>query len=213
MRSIFFTGALALILLSTGAPADAAGVRMFVRHEVADYGTWRKAYDGFRATQRQMGVVAQSVYQSTDNPNDIIVLHDFKSEQSAKAFAGSDKLKAAMQSSGVKGTPTIWYTKMAPGASGKPGGHVRMFVRHEVTDYATWRKSYDAFQPTVSKMGATAQAVYQLIDNPNDVTVIHDFGTQEKAKALAASPELKSAMQSAGVKGQPKIWITTRAGK
>ena len=213
MRSFFFTAAVALILFSMGAPADAAGVRLFVRHEVTDYKTWRKAYDGFKATQRQMGVGAQSVYQSTDNPNDIIVLHDFKSEESAKSFAGSEKLKAAMQSSGVKGAPTIWYTKMAPGASGKPGGHVRMFVRQEVADYATWRKTYDAFQPTVSKMGATARAVYQGIDSPNDVTVITDFASQEKAKALAASPELKAAMQKAGVKGRPEFWITTRAAK
>jgi hypothetical protein len=62
-------------------------------------------------------------------------------------------------------------------------------------------------------MGATSQAVYQATDNPNDVIVTHDFASAEKAKALAASAELKAAMQSAGVKGQPQVWITTRAFK
>jgi quinol monooxygenase YgiN len=212
MRALLVIAALACGLLSITTPADAAGVRMFVRHEVTDYATWRKGYNGFRATQRQMGVISQSVYQSVDDPNDITVVHDFKSELDAKAFVTSDKLKAAMQGGGVKGAPTIWYTTMAPGASGK-ANHVRLFVHHEVTDYAAWRRSYDAFQPTVHKMGATAQAVYQATDNPNDVIVTHDFASPEKAKALVASAELKAAMQSAGVKGQPQIWITTRALK
>ena len=212
MRAILMAGAWVLSVFSMAAPAEASGVRMFVRHEVADYAAWRKAYDGFSATQRELGVTAQSVYRSSDNPNDVTVIHDFKSEQEAKSFAASDKLKTAMQSSGVKGAPTIWYTRKTPGASGMTG-NVRMFVRHEVADYDTWRKGYDAFQPTTRKMGATAQAVYRSMDNPNEVTVFHDFASQEKAKALAASAELQSAMQNAGVKGQPQVWIATRAAK
>lgn len=212
MRLFLLISALSLGLFSMAMPADAAGVRMFVRHEVADYAKWRKEYDGFRATQRQMGVTAQAVYRSTDDPNDITVVHDFRSEQKAKAFASSDKLKTAMEGSGVKGAPTIWYTVMTSGASGKPS-KVRMFVRHEVTDYAAWRKGYDAFQPTAVKMGVKAQAVYQATDNPNDVTAYHDFASITTANAFAASAELKTAMQSAGVKGKPQIWFTTPADK
>lgn len=212
MRALLMISAVALGLLSPTVPADAAGVRMFVRHEVTDYATWRKAYDGFNATQRQMGVTEQAVYQSTDDPSDITVVHDFKSEQKAKAFATSDKLKTAMQGGGVKGAPTIWYTKITPGASGK-AGHVRMFVHHEVADYADWRKSYDAFQPRARKMGVTAQAVYQGTDNPNDVTAYHDFTSLDKAKAFADAAELKTAMHDAGVKGAPQVWFTTRAVK
>jgi quinol monooxygenase YgiN len=212
MRSLLLIGALALGIMSSATPAHAAGVHMFVRHEVTDYATWRKSYDAFGATQKDMGVSFQAVYQSTDDPNDVTVVHDFKSLEKAKAFVTSDKLKAAMQQSGVKGAPTIWYTTMTSGTSGKPG-HVRMFVRHEVADYATWHKSYDAFAATQKKLGVTAQAVYQSTDNPNDVTATHDFASVEKAKAFAASPELKSAMEGAGVKGAPQIWFTTRAAK
>jgi len=212
MRSLIFIGALVLGVLSSAAPAHAAGVHMFVRHEVTDYATWRQGYDAFRATQKDMGVGFQAVYQSTDDPNDVTVVHDFKSLEKAKAFVTSDKLKAAMQKSGVKGTPTSWYARVTPGASGKPG-HVRMFVRHEVADYAAWRKSYDAFGATRKKLGVTAQAVFQSTENPNDLTATHDFASVEAAKAFAASPELKSAMDGAGVKGAPQIWFTTRAVK
>ena len=90
---------------------------------------------------------------------------------------------------------------------------VRVFVRHTVTDYASWRKAYDAFDAMRKKMGVTGQAVYQATDNPNDLTITHDFKTLEKAKAFADSPELKETMEKAGVVGQPTIWFTMQAGK
>jgi hypothetical protein len=58
-------------------------------------------------------------------------------------------------------------------------------------------------------MGVTGQAVYRSIDDANDVTVTHDF--TNAAKAFASSPDLKAAMENAGVKGTPQIWLTTRA--
>ena len=110
MRSMLLIGVLALGLAAVSQPATAANVRMYVRHEVTSYTTWRKAYDSFEATQRKMGVIAQAVYQSLDDPNDITVTHDFTSADKAKAFAGSAELKAAMQKAGVKGAPQIWFT-------------------------------------------------------------------------------------------------------
>jgi hypothetical protein len=90
---------------------------------------------------------------------------------------------------------------------------VRMFVRHEVADYGIWRKSFNAFAPTQKKAGVIYKAVYQSADDPNDVTVIHDFHSLEQAKAFAALPELKAAMEKSGVKGAPQIWYTTKSIK
>jgi quinol monooxygenase YgiN len=89
----------------------------------------------------------------------------------------------------------------------------RLFARHVVADYGVWRKAFDAFAPTQTKLGVTSSAVYRSADDQNDVTVIHDFHSVEAAKAFAASPELKAAMEKAGVKGAPQIWITTKSMK
>ena len=113
MRSLLLIGVLALGLAAVSRPAAASGVRMYVRHEVSSYATWRKAYDSFEASQQKLGVLAQAVYQSLDDPNDITVTHDFASAAKAKAFAGSEELKAAMQKAGVKGAPQIWFTTRA----------------------------------------------------------------------------------------------------
>jgi len=85
---------------------------------------------------------------------------------------------------------------------------VRLFVRHTVADYATWRAGYDAFEPHRRPAGVTAHAVYQTLDNPNDITVTHDFETAQQAQAFMGLEELKSAMQKAGVQGPPTIWLT-----
>ena len=60
------------------------------------------------------------------------------------------------------------------------------------------------------RKGVTAQAVYQAADNPNDITVTHEFGSVEAAQAFAKSDELKKAMQGAGVVGAPTIWFTSK---
>ena len=210
MRSLFLISVLALGF-SAGSRSAEASVRMFVRHEVADYAAWRKSYDDFDATRRKMGVTAQAVYRSEGNPKDITVTHDFKTADKAKAFAASAELKARMEKAGVT-APKIWLTTGAGGPAAG-AGTVRMFVRHEVADYAAWRKGYDSFDATRKKMGVTAQAAYRAEDNPKDITVTHDFKSADKAKAFAASAELKAAMEKAGVTGAPQIWFTTRAAK
>lgn len=86
-----------------------------------------------------------------------------------------------------------------------------MFVRHNVTDFAKWRKAYNDLGPTQKRMGVTAEAVYRAADNPNDVTVTHDFASIEAAQAFAASNELRTAMQDAGVAGAPTIWFGNKA--
>ena len=111
MRSLLLMGVLALGLAATPRPAAAANVRMYVRHEVTSYATWRKAYDSFAATQRKMGVIAQAVYRSLDDPNDITVTHDFATIEAAQAFVGSAELQAAMHDAGVVGAPTVWFTE------------------------------------------------------------------------------------------------------
>ena len=85
----------------------------------------------------------------------------------------------------------------------------RMFIRHKVNDYAKWRKVYDDFEATRTEMGEIGDSVFQLAGDPNDVTVIHDFDSVDKAKALLESSELREAMRKAGVEGQPDVWITT----
>jgi hypothetical protein len=111
IRNLLVACLMGIAVLGAAGAARAADVRMFVRHQVADYGVWKKSYDAYAPTQKKMGVIYKAVYQSVDDPNDVTVIHDFHSLEQAKAFAASADLKTAMEKSGVKGAPQIWYTK------------------------------------------------------------------------------------------------------
>src|SRR5215211_4189393 len=88
---------------------------------------------------------------------------------------------------------------------------VRLFIRHPVADYTAWRQVYDGFDEERRGMGVTGHAVYQSVDDPNDVTAWHDFETREQAESFASSDRLREAMTEAGVEGQPSIWFGTEA--
>src|SRR5215831_8419401 len=92
---------------------------------------------------------------------------------------------------------------------GIDGDYVCQALSLRLQDVA--RKAYDEFASVQKAKGVTAQAVYQAADNPNDITVTHEFATVEAAQAFARSAELKNAMQNAGVTGTPTIWFTNRA--
>ncbi len=87
----------------------------------------------------------------------------------------------------------------------------RMFARHPVADFGRWLDGYNTTTQLRDAGGVKAHAVYQAADDPNDVTVTHDFETAEAAQAFVDNPDLKAVMQKSGVSGPPTIWITRAA--
>jgi heme-degrading monooxygenase HmoA len=73
-----------------------------VHHRVADYDAWKAVYDGVADMQRAGGVLDHAVLRSADDPNMVVVVHTFASQEAAHAFfADNPDLKAAMGSAGV----------------------------------------------------------------------------------------------------------------
>ena len=88
-------------------------VTLFVRHDVHDYAKWRQGYDENVSVRTNGGVRSDTVYRSVDDANNPTVSHDFDSIDAARAFAGSEELKAAMVALGVAGHPEIWFVEKA----------------------------------------------------------------------------------------------------
>ncbi len=88
---------------------------------------------------------------------------------------------------------------------------VRVFVRHPVSDFSAWKRAYDEFDETRQGMGVKGHGVFQAIDDPNDITVWHDFEDERAAQAFMDSSVLRDTMNRAGVSGEPTVWFTKRA--
>jgi hypothetical protein len=87
---------------------------------------------------------------------------------------------------------------------------IHLFVRQDVTNYEEWCFAYDRFWRDSDAYGAPVRAVYQSIDNPNDITVEHIFKNLDDARTLVASDDLAQAMKDAGILGTPQIWLTEK---
>lgn len=73
-----------------------------VLHRVDDYYAWRKVYDEAAPMQKAAGVLEESVYRMTDDPNHVLVLHRFATADEAEAFLSSPELREAMGRAGVQ---------------------------------------------------------------------------------------------------------------
>ena len=83
---------------------------------------------------------------------------------------------------------------------------IYIYVHHTVEDYAAWREGFDAHDSARKAAGATDEAyIMQTVDNPNEITAILGWSDVEKATAFIQSPELKAAMEKAGVTSPPEV--------
>ncbi len=82
---------------------------MFVRHKVSKYDNWKRVYDEFASVRKEKGVIAASVHRDANDPNIIIVTHQFNDLNAATTFANSEDLKSAMANAGVAGPPEFWF--------------------------------------------------------------------------------------------------------
>ena len=89
---------------------------------------------------------------------------------------------------------------------------ITLFERDTVDDYDTWAKAFAAFGPTLKAKGVVASSVYRSVENPNDITVAHDFARLAEAKAFLGSRELDAARPGAGVETGPTVWFTEKVG-
>lgn len=87
---------------------------------------------------------------------------------------------------------------------------VTLFERATVPDYEQWRKAFDTFRPELNAMGVVNSAVFQSADNPNAITVMHDFASLAQARTFLDSERLRAARRTAGVTHPPDIWFATR---
>ena len=80
-------------------------------------------------------------------------------------------------------------------------------IHHKVKEFASWKSGYDKHAGIRKAAGLNHDHVLQSVDDPNTVTVVMDFANLAKAKAFAASADLKTVMKAAGVVGTPAIHL------
>ena len=80
-----------------------------------------------------------------------------------------------------------------------------VLVRIKVEDYARWRPVFDELANLRTRFGSKGGHLFQKSDNPNEVVLLFEWDSLEKARQYFQSEELRRGMQSAGVQGPPDV--------
>ena len=86
-----------------------------------------------------------------------------------------------------------------------------MLIQHKVKDFAAWKKVFDASAGLRTSNGELSAQVYRDASDPNKVTTINKWNSLANDQKFAQSPELKAAMEKAGVDGPPAIYFLNEA--
>jgi heme-degrading monooxygenase HmoA len=82
-----------------------------------------------------------------------------------------------------------------------------VLVRHKVSDFEKWKPVYDDHLPARRKAGLNEVNLLRNTENPNEVILLFSAEDLDKAKAFAASDDLRQAMQRAGVSDKPDVYF------
>ena len=78
-----------------------------IHFKVKDFNAWQTSYNGNEKNCTSAGITKSKVFRSADDPNDVLLLQDVTDVSKARTWYGSSEMKAALEKSGVVGSPSI----------------------------------------------------------------------------------------------------------
>jgi hypothetical protein len=84
-------------------------LHLLVRHKVADFSTWKAAYDSHLSARQKAGLKQEHLLRNIDNPNEVILLFEAEHVDKAREFGNSSDLRETMQKAGVVDKPDIYF--------------------------------------------------------------------------------------------------------
>ena len=193
MRSI----AAALLPL---APAAA-----LVAHRVADFDTWKAAFDDHEPARRDAGILGHHINRNRDDPDVLSVYLALSDLAAAEAVAVSAELANVMQAAGVEAPPAISWMKPVREAVVWEGKHPAVVITHRVADFDGWFEEYDEADELRRSNGIIGHAANRSLDDPSLAIVYHQADSFDALQDFLESPDLRTRMQDAGVTSEPQV--------
>lgn len=82
-----------------------------------------------------------------------------------------------------------------------------VLIRHKVRDFNAWKKGFDAHASKRVEAGLSDRQLLRNADDANEVVILLGAEDIARAKAFAASPDLRETMQSFGVLDKPDVYF------
>ena len=93
--------------------AQHSNENLTIHLKVKDYAIWRTSYDGREKSCVSAGITNGRVFRRAEDQNDVVILQDVADVAKARIWLASDEMKAAMEKSGVVGSPNVRFAAAA----------------------------------------------------------------------------------------------------
>ena len=175
-----------------------------VFHKVNDVAAWTVGYEADSDSSARIGVWA-----SQDDPNMLVVFQWTESHQASMDMFASERMKSVMDSAGVTGEVKYQYYDLVFNSGEGTAGTYLIAGNHEVSDFASWKESFDADEPMRQENGLTLEAMATSADNANLVYLFFSTNDVDKAMAMLTGDDLKKVMEEAGVISELNlsVWV------
>lgn len=82
---------------------------VLIKHTVESYDSWKPAFDEHGSTRMESGSKGYRLFQTTEDPNEVVILFEWDSAENARRFLESSDLHDVMREAGVVGDPEIHF--------------------------------------------------------------------------------------------------------
>lgn len=184
----------------------------YVLHQISveDFDPWKAAFDELRPELKDAGSIADFVFRNMDDPNQITVLSEVANHKKARAFVSADEPRTTMEHSGAKGpldANLLEDTDRPSVCCKKEPRPTYVLGQISVDDFDLWKAAFDDLRSTLKTAGSKGEFVFRNADNPNQITVMSEIDSLEKARAFVAADALPKAVQHSGAQGHVHVYL------
>jgi hypothetical protein len=182
---------------------------VLVQHQVADYDTWKAAFDQDEGARREAGIVGHHINRAEDDPNLVSIYLALTDLDQAKAFAADDRLRDFMQSAGVTSAPEMTWMTPVREAVVWDRELPAFILSHRVADFDAWLAGYNGADELRRSRGIVGHAANRSLDDPSVAMVYHQAESFEALRTFLGDADLAAAMKEFGVVSEPEVAFQT----
>ena len=82
-------------------------VSVILQFPVKDFNKWKATFDANSEVRRAAGSQGYMVFQQAENPNQVVILQHWDSQENMERFVTSPELRALQQQAGVLAPPQV----------------------------------------------------------------------------------------------------------
>mgnify|MGYP001820769532 CR=1 FL=1 len=191
-------------------PSELPPAAVLVRHPVADFDSWKQGFDDHESARREgAAALAHHINRAEDDPNLVTIFIATSDIDKARAFTASDDLREIMEEVGVTGPPEFTWVRPRRQDVIWDRELPAFLLSHRVADFEAWLGAYDDADELRRSNGIIGHAANQDLDDPSLAVVYHQAESFDDLRAFLGNPELRTAMENAGVTSEPDVSFHT----